>query len=152
MIVLDTNVVSEVMQGPDESPVLTWLRGQDAAELAITAVTVLEITDGIARLPVGRRREQLVAQWDLLEGRWLGTFLPLGMHEARIAGLSSARRRNMGRPIAMADACIAGICIVSGAALATRNTRDFDGIGLELLNPWATDSHETRKVPQAARP
>lgn len=140
MIVLDTNVVSEVMQGTDESPVLSWLRRQDAAELAITAVTVVEISDGIARLPAGRRREHLVAQWDLLEGRWLGTFLPLGMRQARVTGVVSAHRRSLGRPIAMADACIAGISLVSGATLATRNTRDFEGLGLELLDPWAVDS------------
>lgn len=140
MIVLDTNVVSEVLQGPDESPVLSWLRRQDAAELAITAVTVVEISDGIARLPAGRRREQLVAQWNLLEERWLGAFLPLGMQQARVTGVLSARRRSSGRPIAMADACIAGISLVSGATLATRNTRDFEGLGLELLDPWAADS------------
>lgn len=142
MMVLDTNVISEVMQGPDASPVLRWLGEQDAAELAITAVTVVEITDGIARLPAGRRREQLAAQWDLIEGHWQGTFLPLGLREARMTGAVSARRGSVGRPITMADACIAGICIVHAATLATRNTRDFDGLGLSVLNPWAAPPAE----------
>ena len=115
MIVLDTNVVSEIMQGAGSSPVLAWVIAQDADDLAITAVTVMEVADGIARMQPGRRREQLAAQWDMLEGQWLGTFLPMGM----------------------ADACIAGICLAHEARLATRNTRDFEGVGLALIDPWA---------------
>lgn len=58
------------------------------------------------------------------------------MHAARMAGAVSAQRRSMGRPISMADACVAGICLVHEAVLATRNTRDFEGIGLSLVDPW----------------
>ena len=137
MIVLDTNVISEIMQGSASSPVLTWVLGQDADLLAITAVTVMEVSDGIARMQPGRRRDQLAAQWDLLEGQWLGTFLPMEIHAARMAGAVSARRRGIGRPMTMADACIAGICLAHEARLATRNTRDFEGIGLALIDPWA---------------
>ena len=72
----------------------------------------------------------------MLEGQWLGTFLPMGMQAARMAGAVSARRR-MGRPISMADACIAGVCLAHEARLATRNTRDFEDIGLTLIDPWA---------------
>jgi hypothetical protein len=138
VIVLDTNVVSEVMQCPGTSPALAWVIAQDTAQLAITAITVMEVSDGIARMPAGRRRDHVAAQWDLLEGQWLGTFLPLGMHDARMAGALSAKRRSMGRPIAMADACIAGICLAHDATLATRNTREFEGVGLALVDPWAS--------------
>ena len=138
MIVLDTNVVSEVMQGPASSPALAWVIAQATGDLAITAITVMEVSDGIARMPAGRRRDHVAAQWDLLEGQWLGTFLPLGMHDARIAGALSAKRRSIGRPIAMADACIAGICLAHDATLATRNTRVFEGVGLALVDPWAS--------------
>ena len=110
---------------------------QDADDLAITAVTVMEVSDGIARMQPGRRRDQLAAQWDLLEGQWLGTFLPMGMQAARMTGAVSARRRGMGRLMGMADACIAGICLAHEARLATRKTRDFEGIGLALIDPWA---------------
>ena len=137
MIVLDTNVISEIMQGSASSPVLTWVLGQDADLLAITAVTVMEVSDGIARMQPGRRRDQLAAQWDLLEGQWLGTFLPMEIHAARMAGAVSARRRGIGRPMTMADACIAGICLAHEARLATRNTRDFEGTGSALIDPWA---------------
>lgn len=137
MIVLDTNVVSEIMQGAGSSPVLAWVIAQDADDLAITAVTVMEVADGIARMQPGRRRDQLAAQWDMLEGQWLGTFLPMGMQAARMTGAVSARRRGMGRPINMADACIAGICLAHEARLASRNTRDFEGVGLALIDPWA---------------
>ncbi|MCX6413690.1 MAG: type II toxin-antitoxin system VapC family toxin [Actinobacteria bacterium] len=137
MIVLDTNVLSEIMQGSASSPVLTWVVAQDADRLAITAVTVVVVSDGIARMQPGRRRDQLAAQWDLLEGQWLGTFLPMGMQAARMTGAVSARRRGMGRPLSMADACIAGICLAHEARLATRKTRDFEGIGLALIDPWA---------------
>ncbi|NQW72833.1 MAG: type II toxin-antitoxin system VapC family toxin [Actinobacteria bacterium] len=134
MIVLDTNVVSEVMQGWVSSPALAWVVAQNPDELAIT---VMEVSSGIARMPAGHRRDLVAAQWDLLEGQWLGTFLPLGMHDALEAGVLSAKRMRLGRPIGMADACIAGICLVRDATLATRNTRDFDGIGLSLVDPWA---------------
>jgi len=134
VIVLDTNVVSEVMQGWVSSPALAWVVAQNPDELAIT---VMEVSSGIARMPAGHRRDLVAAQWDLLEGQWLGTFLPLGMHDALEAGVLSAKRMRLGRPIGMADACIAGICLVRDATLATRNTRDFDGIGLSLVDPWA---------------
>lgn len=137
MIVLDTNVVSEIMQGAGSSPVLAWVIAQDADRSAITAVRVMEVFDGIARMQPGRRRDQLAEQWDLLEGQWLGTFLPMGMQAARMTGAVSARWRGMGRPMSMADACIAGICLAHEARLATRNTRDFEGIGLALIDPWA---------------
>ena len=137
MIILDTNVVSEVMQGPESSPALAWVVSQDPEQLAITAITVMEVSSGIARMPAGHRRDLVAAQWDLLEGQWLGTFLPLGMHDALEAGVLSAKRMRLGRPIGMADACIAGICLVRDATLATRNLRDFDGIGLSLVDPWA---------------
>lgn len=133
MIVLDTNVVSEVMQGWVSSPALAWVVAQNPDELAIT---VMEVSSGIARMPAGHRRDLVAAQWDLLEGQWLGTFLPLGMHDALEAGVLSAKRMRLGRPIGMDDACIAGICLVRDATLATRNTRDFDGIGLSLVDPW----------------
>jgi len=133
VIVLDTNVVSEVMQGWVSSPALAWVVAQNPDELAIT---VMEVSSGIARMPAGHRRDLVAAQWDLLEGQWLGTFLPLGMHDALEAGVLSAKRMRLGRPIGMADACIAGICLVRDATLATRNMHDFDGIGLSLVDPW----------------
>jgi predicted nucleic acid-binding protein len=138
LIVLDTNVISEVMAGDASSTVMQWLRRQEPELLGITAVTVAEVSEGIARLPVGNRRDRIASQWDLLSLSWRGSFLALGLAEARMTGVLSAHRRRIGRPITMADACIAGTCVVHEAQLATRNIRDFEDLGLTLINPWSS--------------
>lgn len=135
MIVLDTNVVSEALRGPDAEPrVITWLRGLGARPVT-TVITKAELLAGAAVLPQGARR-------DALEGgiarvlAQLGVCLPLtdeaAGHYARIV----AGRRAAGRPVAGFDALIAAICRSASATLATRNTSDFEGMGLELIDPW----------------
>lgn len=137
MIVLDTNVVSALLSGPGDSPALDWLAQQDPHRLALTTITVAEVTYGIVGLPTGQRRDRLAEAWSRLETAWPGQVLPLGAAQARAAGQVMAVRRRLGRPITFADASIAGICLVHGARLATRNTRDFDGVGLPTVDPWA---------------
>lgn len=134
MIVIDTNVVSQIVRG--QSQIDDWLENQALETLAITTITIAEVAYGIARMPAGRRRLRLAEAWERIEPTLSGRVLGLGVIEAQAAGLAKAHRFSLGRPIADSDAFIAGICIAHRASLATRNTRDFDGLEIELINPW----------------
>lgn len=138
MIILDTNVVSDVMSSRTISPALEWLQAQDVRTLHLTVVTVADITYGIDLLPAGRRRDDLAARWADWSVLLASRIVPIGVAEAAIAGTVMARLRSVGRPMAMADALIAGACLSRRASLATRNTRDFEGLGIDLVDPWGT--------------
>jgi predicted nucleic acid-binding protein len=137
MIVLDTNVVSELMRRRPAEAVLSWVDGEDASSLAITAVTAAELLHGVARLPNGARRRKLtVAVHGLLAEDFAGRILPFdGSAAIHYADLVAARERD-GRPVSIADGQIAAICRHHGAALATRNVRDFEVTGVDVLDPW----------------
>jgi predicted nucleic acid-binding protein len=135
VIVLDTNVVSELSKPMPDATVVAWVDAQGG--LAITATTLAELRFGVARLPQGKRRTllseaiaHLVA--DDLDGR----VLPFDGACADAYGLIAAARERAGRPIGVADGQIAAICGVHGATLATRNIADFADTGIELINPW----------------
>lgn len=137
MIVLDTNVISELVRPVPDVRVTTWLDEQAIPELHLTVITVAELGYGIARLPLGRRRDDLARQTGgLLERLFSRRVLPFDQSAAQLYGDVGATRDRLGRPIEIADAQIAAICLHRDAALATRNTRDFDGLGLTLVNPW----------------
>ncbi|SPK70547.1 VapC ribonuclease Y4jK (plasmid) [Cupriavidus taiwanensis] len=138
MIVLDTNVLSELMRAQAEPAVVDWLDRQTPDSLVITAVTVAELLYGIARLPDGRRKTGLrEAALQMLDEDFRDRVLPFDEDAAvHYAALVSQRERT-GRPISMADAQIAAICRHHGASLATRNSKDFEGVGIALVNPWA---------------
>jgi hypothetical protein len=138
MIVLDTNVLSELMRRRPSEDVLRWIDEEDPRTLAVTAVTAAELLHGVARLPRGARRRKLEAAVDgLLTEDFAGRVLPFdGAAAVHYAELVAARERD-GRPVSVADGQIAAICRHHGATLATRNVRDFDAAGLELLDPWA---------------
>jgi predicted nucleic acid-binding protein len=137
MIVLDTNVISELTRQAPEPGVMSWIDSLAAADLATTAITAAEMLYGVARLPTGRRKTKLVAAVDgLLSDDFRGRVLSFNEPAARrYADIVTARER-LGRPIGVADAQIAAICRTIGATLATRNTEDFSGTGIELINPW----------------
>ena len=137
MIVVDTNVLSEFMRPSPDERVAAWLTGIDSDQLGITAITFMEITYGIARLPAGRRKSATSEVWSTLQTAWTGAVLVLGQAESVAAGEALARRAAIGRPLTAPDAQIAGICLVHGASLATRNVRDFEGLGIDLIDPWA---------------
>jgi predicted nucleic acid-binding protein len=138
MIVLDTNVISELMRDEPEVAVVDWVDGQPAIDLHLSAVTVAELLYGVARLPPGRRKTGLA---DQLEGMISEDFdhRVLAFDEAAAAHYADVvvGRERAGRPISTADAQIAAICRSHGAPLATRNLSDFDGTGVEVLNPWS---------------
>lgn len=137
MIVLDTNVLSELMRQPPDTGVLTWLDAQTGGELFLTAITVAEILYGIARLPDGQRKVNLQdAAMAMFTVDFGGRILPFSEQAAVVYAEVVAGRERLGRPISMADAQIAAICRLNAAALVSRNVKDFDGLGLELINPW----------------
>ena len=138
MIVLDTNVLSELMRPDPDQAVIAWMDSQEPAQLFLTAVTVAEILYGIARLPDGKRkaglRERGVA---MLQEDFAGRVISFDEAAAAQYAEVVCERQASGRSISMADAQIAAICrTLNGATLATRNSRDFEGIGLDLANPW----------------
>ncbi|MEY3733262.1 MAG: hypothetical protein RL347_621 [Actinomycetota bacterium] len=139
MIVLDTNVISEALSRSPNADVMAWLHHQDVSSLHMSAVSVAEISYGIALLPKGERRARLAEAWHELQMAWADRIVSVGATEAELAGVDLASRRAKGRPISLADALIAGVCISRGCILATRNTQDFVDLGLHLMDPWQAD-------------
>lgn len=137
MIVLDTNVVSELMKAEADTMVLAWTDAQPGDDLWVTAVTAAELFFAVARLPDGRRRQELAARvvrmLDVVLG---GRCASLTSASAPHYGAISAQRQRAGRSLAVPDLQIAAICRSHGATLATRNTKDFADTGVELVNPW----------------
>jgi predicted nucleic acid-binding protein len=139
MIVLDTNVLSEFMRIEPETRVLAWVDALPAMDLAVSAVTVAEILHGIARLPSGKRKQKLEAHaMAMFEEDFAGRILPFDAHAAVEYATLVAECEAKGRAAAMADAQIAAICRTHGAPIATRNVKDFELCGIEVINPWET--------------
>jgi len=138
MIILDTNVISEAMAPMPSPRVWQWLtESRISGEVFTTTVTMAEILYGVELLPKGKRRDRLKTEAEAVftvdfRNRILSFDEPAAHAFAEIA----ARRRAQGRPIAEMDAQIAAIARAHHAALATRNTADFEGCGLCLINPW----------------
>jgi hypothetical protein len=138
VIVLDTNVISELMS-PHASPtVRAWVAGQRITNtLCITAITVAEILYGMELLPRGKRRDSLLLDAEaMFREDFASHILVFDEHAARALSTIAAARRGRGRPITTLDAQIVAIALANGATLATRNTADFQGCGVRLINPW----------------
>jgi toxin FitB len=136
---LDTNVISEIMQMEPSSVVLKWLsqKGREDGELHITTITVAELLYGVELLPQGKRRVSLLTGCETMFSRvFAGRILSFDEEAARAFSKIAAQRRLRGRPIAEFDAQIAAIARSRAAILATRNTADFEGCGVRLVNPW----------------
>lgn len=138
MIVADTNVVSELMRAEPSPPVRAWVLAQRHQELRITAITVAEILYGIARLPNGRRKDTLRAAAVDIFSRFAEDVLSFDAAAATIYPEIVDHRDRQGTPISGYDAQIAAICRANDASLATRNEKDFAGLGVELINPWSS--------------
>ncbi len=137
MIVLDTNVLSELMKPAPAANVVRWMGAQPAPILDTTSITQAEILHGLMLLPRGRRRNALEAAATVMfEEDFGGRILGFGTDAApRYAQIASDRRR-AGRPISHFAAQIAAIARMAGAVVATRNVGDFEGCGLTVVNPW----------------
>lgn len=136
MIVLDTNVLSELMKESPSETVWQWLQGNPDEELCATAITAAEIHDGIEQMPAGRRRRQVREAADVAFAVVEDDLLSFTAEAAMAYSVVVRDRRRAGLPIGVLDAQIAAICLVEQAALATRNTQDFARTGVELINPW----------------
>ncbi|QND44730.1 type II toxin-antitoxin system VapC family toxin (plasmid) [Rhizobium lusitanum] len=137
MIILDTNVISELLMPSPSSVVVEWLAAQHPQSVFTTAVTEAEILYGLRLLPEGRRRRDLEAAISPIFSEDLfGRVLPFDRDAADLYATIATDRRSAGRPISQFDAQIAAIALSRGASVATRNISDFEGIGLVIVNPW----------------
>jgi predicted nucleic acid-binding protein len=137
MILLDTNILSELMRPLPTAVVEEWLGAQMSASLFISAVTEAELRFGVALLADGKRRSRLAEELDkMLAEDFAERILPFDSAAAISYARVASQRRKAGRPIAQADAQIVAIALSRGAALATRNVTDFADCGVDLINPW----------------
>lgn len=137
MVVLDTNVLSELMRPEPSAAVFAWLAKQPRAALHTTSLNKAEILYGIAALPVGRRRTALAAAAEaMFDEDFADRVLPFDAAAAVFYAEIVMTRRRRGRPIDAFDAQIAAAARVAGADIATRNIADFTDCGLTVINPW----------------
>jgi toxin FitB len=138
MIVLDTNILSELVRPSPAPEVKDWLLHHTEGEpLVTTVITVAEIEYGLSRLPDGKRRKELEARFAALTGvQYEFAVLPLNEDAARLAGRMRGDRENKGLHAHSADMMIAAIAALAGTSLATRNISDFTDVGIKVINPW----------------
>lgn len=137
MIILDTNVVSELISPQAEASVVAWVNRQRQSQLLTTAITALELRRGAEKLEDGRRRRQLESgvDWaldDLIGGR----ILRFDRNAADAAATWEARCKTAGRPVSILDVQVAGIAISRSLPIATRDIGYFSGIPVKVINPW----------------
>ena len=138
VMLLDTNVLSELMRKSPDPAVEAWAAGYSLEDLFFSAIGEAELRYGAAILPMGRRRQTLVSDIEMMLRDAFGNrILPFNRNAARIYAEIAATRRSVGRPIATADCQIAAIARSRNMAVATRNLRDFMEIDIHLVNPWA---------------
>ena len=137
MIILDTNVLSELMRTAPAPPVVSWLDRQPAESVWITSITVFEARLGLALLTQSRRRRTLETAFArLLEEDLENRVLDFDTPAAISAAFLAAERQREGRPADMRDTQIAGIALARRATLATRNTRHFADLKVPVIDPW----------------
>jgi predicted nucleic acid-binding protein len=140
MIVLDTNVLSELVRREPNGALRAWFASQPLPALFTTTVTQAEMLLGVALLPAGKRRDALAQAIEgLFEEDFTGRVLSFDGAAAQAFAALTAERRRVGRPIAQFDAQVAAIARSRNASLATRNVRDFEGCSLSIINPWGAE-------------
>ena len=137
MIVLDTNVLSEEMKPSPDANLHNWLLRQSPGDLFTTSVTEAELLYGIAILPEGKRKRGLATAAQRVMALFPGRILPFDSAAAQAFSRLASDRRRIGRPVQDFDAQIAAIALSRGMKLATRDIADFDGLGLDLIDPWS---------------
>jgi toxin FitB len=137
MIILDTNILSELMRPKPSARVVAWIAKQPEAELATTSITEAEIFYGIEVLPKGKRREHLtMAAEDVFTEDLSGRVYSFDSAAARIFSKIASSRRTSGRPISHPDAQIAAIAKTRRAKIATRDVKGFEQCGVDVVDPW----------------
>lgn len=139
MILLDTNVISEVMRPIPEAAVIVWLNCQDASGIVLSTISIAEISYGLHCLADGQRKHRLTDRFEqFLRRGFAHRILDFDESAAQTYGELMAHRRSIGRPMSVLDGQIAAIAKSRGFALATRNTPDFEQTAVDLINPWTT--------------
>ena len=133
---LDTNVVSELTKDNPNPAVINYLTSQNAPWMS--AIVIQELELGVQLLPEGRRRNRLRAWLSDLLDEFDGRILPIERREAEWAAVLQARVRKSGGNLKLGDALIAGTAMANDMTVVTRNVRDFDGLGVDIVNPWET--------------
>ena len=137
MIILDTNVVSELMRQEPEIRVKQWLGAQKSIDLGLTTITIAEINRGLQRLPVGKRRTALEGSFErFIATAFEGRVFPFDEHAANCYGELAFMREQAGLHVDAVDLMIVAISKANNAKIATRNIKDFKGCGVDLVNPW----------------
>ena len=138
IVLLDTNVVSELIRKAPDSAVEAWAGNHALEDLFFSAIGEAEMRHGAAILPAGRRRESLVSDIEaMLRDAFGDRVLPFDSNAARAYAEIAAMRRSAGRTIPPADCQIAAIALFRDMAVATPDVRDFEDIDVEVVNPWA---------------
>jgi toxin FitB len=136
MILLDTNVVSQTMNPGGSPSVFEWMNARDMQQLYICAPVIAEIGYGVARLPSGARKSALASALERMADAFLDRTLPFDAVAASHYGPLRVLHNTSGRAAAPVDMMIAAIALTHNLTLATRNTRDFEGLGVKLINPF----------------
>lgn len=137
MIILDTNVLSALMQQRPDPAAIAWMDAQAADSVWITTVTVFEARFGLELLPKGKRRQTLVDTFEaLVEQDLEGRVLEFDALSAASAATLAAKRRKAGEPVDFRDTLIAGVALARRATIATRNVRHFADLTVPVVNPW----------------
>lgn len=137
MILIDTNVISELWKFKPDSSVLSWIDSQAIESLYLSAISVAELRFGLAVMPAGKRRETFQ---DRLEREVLPAFsirvLPFDVQASQAYALLMSRAKTKGKAISIADGYIAAIATTRALTIATRDTGPFQAAGLNVINPW----------------
>ncbi|OQW88125.1 MAG: VapC toxin family PIN domain ribonuclease [Rhodoferax ferrireducens] len=137
MIILDTNVLSALMQQQPDLMVVDWLDDQPAESIWVTTITLFEAQYGLSLIAPGQRKNVLMQRFEeLLVKDLQNRVLSFDAPAAEQAAALSAQRKTLGRPVDMRDTFIAGIALARRATLATRNIRHFDDLATPVVNPW----------------
>jgi predicted nucleic acid-binding protein len=137
MIILDTNVISELMRPEPDKRVSNWVQLQKPFHLAISAITVAEIQRGLKRLPPGKKRSALESAFmSFIKEGFEGKVYSFDEDAAMVYGDIAFAREKAGCPVDAVDLMIAAICKSLDAAIATRNVKDFENCGIKIINPW----------------
>ena len=147
MILLDTNVISEFMRPEPRKGVVAWFDARPASAFYLCTPVIAEIHAGVMCLPPSRRREDLTNDFRRIESDLFDSrVLAFDRDCARAYGDIVARRKGLGRPISVIDAEIAAIARTFGLTLATRNTRDFEALDLDLVDPFVEAGRATDRI------
>jgi predicted nucleic acid-binding protein len=139
VIVLDTNVVSELMKQSPEPSVERWVLSRTTDELFTTSITLAEVFYGVERLPAGRRKDKVRVTATSVFAAFEEHVLPFDARAAMLYSIIVDGRDRIGRPIDGFDAQIAAICRTNDAVLATRNVKDFHETGIDVIDPWRAE-------------